>query len=54
MLLEVGNRAMTQDIDASFEGGNAPLIREAVVIVVQREGLARDWLNDEAKGFLYT
>ncbi len=54
MLLEVGNRATTQDIDASFEGGNASLIREAVVAVAQREGLARDWLNDAAKGFLYT
>lgn len=40
MLLEVGNRATTQDIDASFEGGNAPMIREAVIAVAQREGLA--------------
>lgn len=54
MLLEVGNRATTQDIDASFEGGNAPVIRDAVVAVAQREGLARDWLNDAVKGFLYS
>ncbi len=54
MLLEVGNRATTQDIDASFEGSNAPLIRQAVVEIAQREGLAKDWLNDGAKGFLYS
>jgi hypothetical protein len=54
MLLEVGNRATTQDIDASFEGSNASLIRQAVVIIAQREGLVRDWLNDAAKGFLYS
>ena len=54
MLLEVGNRATTQDIDASIEGSNAPLIRQAIVVVAQREGLARDWLNDAAKGFLYS
>lgn len=51
MLLEVGNRATTQDIDASFEGSNASLIRQAIVVIAQREGLAQDWLNDGAKGF---
>jgi Nucleotidyltransferase of unknown function (DUF6036) len=54
MLLEVGNRATTQDIDASFEGANASLIRQAIKIVAQQEGLAQDWLNDGAKGFLYS
>ena len=54
MLLEVGNRATTQDIDASFEGSNAPLIRQAIEAVAQREELAQDWLNDAAKGFLYS
>jgi hypothetical protein len=54
MLLEVGNRATTQDIDASFEGSNASLIRQAIVVIAQREGLAQDWLNDGAKGFLYS
>lgn len=54
MLLEVGNRSTTQDIDASFEGSDASLIRKAVTIVAQQEGLAEDWLNDGAKGFLYS
>jgi hypothetical protein len=54
MLLEVGNRSITQDIDASFEGSNASLIRQAIAVIAKQEGLARDWLNDGAKGFLYS
>jgi Nucleotidyltransferase of unknown function (DUF6036) len=54
MLLEVGNRATTQDIDAFIEGNNTPLIRQAIAAVAQREDLAQDWLNDAAKGFLYS
>ena len=53
MVLEVGNRASTQDIDASFEK-NAPAIRDAVLSIARHEGLRDDWLNDAAKGFLYT
>lgn len=53
MIVEVGNRTSTQDIDASFEK-NAPAIRDAIVAIAKREGLRNDWLNDAAKGFLYT
>lgn len=53
MVVEVGNRSSTQDIDASFEK-NAPAIRDAISFIATREGLRNDWLNDAAKGFLYT
>lgn len=53
MVLEVGNRTSTQDIDASFEK-NAPAIRDAILSIAKHEGLRNDWLNDAAKGFLYT
>ena len=53
MLLVVGNRNSTRDIDAAFEE-NAQAIREAIEIVAVQEGLADDWLNDGAKGFLYS
>jgi len=53
MLLIVGNRNSTRDIDGSFEDG-AQAIREAVSHIAAREGLPTDWLNDGAKGFLYS
>src|SRR5215469_1563373 len=53
LILAVGNRNATRDIDASFER-EAPAIRAAVKQVAYREGLPPDWLNDGAKGFLYT
>jgi hypothetical protein len=52
MILIVGNRNSTRDIDGSFEDG-AQAIREAVSHIAVREGLPTDWLNDGAKGFLY-
>ena len=53
MLLEVGNREITKDIDAYFEG-NAAIIRDAIIVVAEREGLSDDWLNDAVKSFFYT
>ncbi|MEO7018909.1 MAG: DUF6036 family nucleotidyltransferase [Ktedonobacteraceae bacterium] len=53
MILVVGNRHATRDIDASFER-EALAIRAAVTQIAYREGLPLDWLNDGAKGFLYT
>ena len=53
MVLIVGNRNSTRDIDGSFEDG-AQAIREAVSHIASREGLPADWLNDGAKGFLYS
>lgn len=53
MLLVVGNRNSTRDIDAAFEE-NAQAIREAIETVAVQEGLSDDWLNDGAKGFLYS
>jgi Nucleotidyltransferase of unknown function (DUF6036) len=54
MLLKVQNREVTKDIDAYFDPGQAELIRQAVRIIADREGLAQDWINDAAKGFFYT
>ncbi len=54
MLLEVGNREVTKDIDAYFEPKYSVAIREAVITIAQREGLPGDWLNDGVKGFFYT
>src|SRR5437660_4091371 len=53
MLLFVGNRNTTRDIDASFED-NASAIRDAIMRVAVVEHLSDDWLNDGAKGFLYS
>lgn len=53
MLLEVGNREITKDIDAYFED-NAAVIRDAVMVIADREDLPDDWLNDAVKGFFYT
>src|SRR5579885_3330944 len=53
MVLIVGNRVSTRDIDASFEN-EAAAIREAVLHIARQEELPPDWLNDGAKGFLYS
>jgi Nucleotidyltransferase of unknown function (DUF6036) len=53
MVLIVGNRRSTRDIDASFER-EAAAIRSAVSRIANQEGLPPDWLNDGAKGFLYS
>lgn len=54
MLLEIGNREVTKDIDAYFEPKYSVAIREAVVTIAKREGLPADWLNDGVKGFFYS
>lgn len=54
MLLEVGNREVTKDIDAYFEPKYAVVIRNAVATIAQREGLPDDWLNDGVKGFFHS
>ena len=54
MLLEVGNREVTNDIDAYFDPQHSSAIREAAAIIAKREGLSVNWLNDAVKGFFYT
>jgi hypothetical protein len=49
MILVVGNRNSTRDIDASFED-NPSALREAASHIADREGLPSNWLNDGAKG----
>lgn len=53
MLLVVGNRNSTRDIDASFENEGSA-IRDAAREIARREKLPPDWINDGAKGFLYS
>ena len=53
MLLVVGNRDATRDVDALFES-NSKAIRRAIVEVAAQEGLPYDWLNDDAKEFIYS
>ncbi len=53
MVAVVGSRGATRDIDASFER-EAMAIRAAVQHIAKVEGLPDDWLNDGAKGFLYS
>jgi len=51
MLICVGNRTSTHDIDASFEREGSA-IRQAATEIARRERLPSDWINDGAKGFL--
>jgi predicted nucleotidyltransferase len=51
MVLEVGNRDATKDIDAYFQQ-EAAAIRAAAHEVAQEVGLLPDWLNDAVKGFI--
>jgi hypothetical protein len=50
MLLAIGNRQATRDIDAYF-ATNPQIIRDAAHVIAQREGLPPDWINDGVKGF---
>ena len=40
----------TRDLDAVFVPSD--VVRQAAVVVAERKGLAKDWLNDAVKGFL--
>jgi predicted nucleotidyltransferase len=53
MLLAIGSRDITRDIDAYFAVGTQQ-IREAARIIAERERLPPDWINDGVKGFFYT
>ncbi len=52
MLIEVGNRGTTDDIDTYFLPDFAP-VAKAAAIVAEREGLDDSWLNSAAAGFTY-
>lgn len=51
MLLEVGNRNNTDDIDALF---SSTAIYEAAQIVAKREGLMPGWLNEGVAVYVHT
>lgn len=53
MLLVIGNRQTTKDIDAYF-ASNPQQIRSAAQAIAQRERISPNWLNDAVKGFFYT
>ncbi len=53
MLLVIGNRPTTKDIDAYFASGSQE-IRAAAQVIALREHLPPGWLNDGVKGFFYT
>ena len=53
MLLVIGNRDVTRDIDAYFAHGTEQ-IREAAKAIAERERLPPDWINDGVKGFFYS
>lgn len=53
MLLVIGNRQTTKDIDAYFVS-NAQQIRAAAQVIAQREHVSPNWLNDAVKGFFYS
>lgn len=53
MLLVIGNRPTTKDIDAYF-ASHPQEVRDAALVIAKREGLSPDWLNDAVKGFFYT
>jgi len=52
MLIEVGNRGTTDDIDTYFLPDFAA-VAKAAAVVAQREGLDDSWLNSAAAGFTY-
>src|SRR5438874_494564 len=52
MLIEVGNRDSTQDIDTYFLPDFMAIFKAAAVIA-GREGLPDGWLNDAAAGSTY-
>lgn len=53
MLLTVGNRDVTRDIDA-YLGHDPQIIRELAREVAADYGLPDDWINDAIKVFFYT
>lgn len=52
MLIEVGNRESTQDVDTYLLSDFAALMKAAAVVAA-REGLPDGWLNSAAAGFTY-
>lgn len=52
MVIEVGNRESTQDIDTFFLSDTAAIFR-ASAEVAKRENLPDGWLNSAAAGFTY-
>ena len=50
MCLVYNTRNATKDVNAIFEP--AAIVREIAAEIAADEGLAADWLNDAAKGFL--
>lgn len=52
MLIEVGNRSSTQDVDTYFVK-DFTAIMKAAAAVARREGLPDGWLNSAAAGFTY-
>lgn len=53
MLLVIGSRGVTRDIDAYFAIGTEQ-IREAAKVVAEHERLPPDWINDAVKGFFFS
>ena len=52
MVIEVGNRESTQDVDTYFLS-DFTAVAKAAAIVAAREGLPDGWLNSAAAGFTY-
>ena len=52
MLIEVGNRDTTDDVDTYYLP-DFVAVAKAAAIVAQREGLEDSWLNSAAAGFTY-
>ena len=50
MCLVYNARAATKDVDAIFEP--AQIMRELCKEIAEEESIAKDWLNDGAKGFI--
>jgi hypothetical protein len=53
LMLTLGNRDVTQDVDA-FIGGDVAAVRDAAAEVAREHGLPASWLNDAVKRFFYT
>ena len=52
MLIEVGNRSTTDDVDTYYLP-DFVAVTKAAAVVAQREGLEDGWLNSAAAGFTY-